>query len=293
MIFLLTAAVLMLTILLIYEHLGQRSIAKQLRDILGKDTNSTVHACCGASKKLINEINALLKELNAEKTAYLRKKHRLDRMMTNISHDLRTPLTSAMGYMELVRDPELSEDEKCRELNIISSRLETLEKLIDSFFEFSKIISRDEPPALNTLNLVGILEEAAAHAYDDFTAAGRRILLSCEGRIEIVSNEAMLLRIFDNLIANSLKHGTGDLFISADRHSVIFRNAVTGGLPDMERIFDEFYTYDISRTGGNTGLGLAIVRQFTEILGGHISAACSGGEFIIEISDIDRNSQTE
>ena len=97
----------------------------------------------------------------------------------------------------------------------------------------------------------------------------------------------MLLRIFDNLIGNALKHGEGDLTITvieSDELRITFENVPISQDIDTEHIFDEFYTTDISRTKGNTGLGLAIAKQFTEMLDGTISAALSNGKFILTVT---------
>ena len=91
----------------------------------------------------------------------------------------------------------------------------------------------------------------------------------------INSNTGMLMRIFDNLIGNSLKHGNGDLIVTVlgdNEIKIIFENEPEIRNVDYDHIFDEFYTTDISRTKGNTGLGLAIAKQFTEMLGGEINA---------------------
>ena len=100
------------------------------------------------------------------------------------------------------------------------------------------------------------------------------------------------MRIFDNLISNALKHGTGNLTISVDLVKDIqsnetvqirFANELHDPAMDINHIFDEFYTTDISRTKGNTGLGLAIVKQFTEILNGSISAQNADGLFTMTV----------
>ena len=91
----------------------------------------------------------------------------------------------------------------------------------------------------------------------------------------MISNETMLLRVFDNLIRNAYKHSRGDLEIkvkTGKEMTILFQNELLYPGLDVDKIFDEFYTIDISRTRGNTGLGLAIAKEFVEQLGGHISA---------------------
>lgn len=325
---------LLLFLLLLFRR-EIKSLTGQLRELKGKDTNMLLHTDSQAASptlELTREINGLLCDMRRSKIHYAKKHHSLEQMMTNISHDLRTPLTSAMGYLDMVLHDDLPAGEKDRELEIIAQRLHRLEELINSFFEFSRVIAGGQCPEKTELNLVGVLEESIAHYYDDYCARNRTIDLRCEkNRLPLHSNQNMLMRIFDNLIGNSLKHGTGELVISVEiydaknaavpthlrrdtgnaadtaaqgtapsyaktagayhtehteqKHfvSIRFENALLDTHLDLDRIFDEFYTTDISRTKGNTGLGLAIAKQFTEMLGGTISASYEGGRFAVMV----------
>ena len=270
------AAILLL--LLILQRREIKNISRQIREIKSKDTNELVHTS-GSDKnyaELINEINFLLREMREVKFDYQKKSHSLEQMLTNISHDLRTPLTSAMGYIGIIKKSDLPQEEKEREIEIIEKRLIRLEELINSFFEFTRIISNEKLPEKSELNLVSVLEGSVVHYYDDYCGQNREIILNCKDpRIIINSNQNMLMRIFDNLIGNALKHGIGNLSITVTRSDVIqirFENELADPDIDIDSVFDEFYTTDISRTKGNTGLGLAIAKQFTEMLGGKISA---------------------
>ena len=288
---LLSISVAVLLVLLIMSCSAQKSITKQIKSIMQTDTNTLVRSEINSkcANELINEINSLLRELRDNRQYYKRKNHDINQMITNISHDLRTPLTSALGYINLIKNSELSEEEKYREIEIISQRLLRLEQLINSFFEFSRIISNNEPPEKEELNLIAILEESAAHYFDDFDSKNRSIELSCNRtKIPVYSNKNMLMRIFDNLIGNAYKHGSGNLNISVkitddDKIIIVFSNNLVNADINIERIFDEFYTTDISRTSGNTGLGLAIAKQFTEIIGGKISADCKDENFSVAL----------
>lgn len=291
-IILLTAAVVLLFLLMLQRR-EIRDISSQLREVKGLDTNELIHTLSGDKSclELIEEINSLLRETRGNRIDYARKNHELEQMMTNISHDLRTPLTSAMGYIHMIRTLDLPQAEKEREIEIVEKRLLRLEELLNSFFEFSRIISGEEKPELEEMNLVAALEEAVAHYYDDYSERGREILLCCDvPKYKILSNRSMLMRIFDNLIGNALKHGEGNLTVtleSLDSARIRFENRVTDPDLDVDHVFDEFYTTDISRTKGNTGLGLAIAKQFTHMLGGEISAEHVGGLFSVMI-DLNR-----
>lgn len=281
-----TAILLSLVLLQRYEV---RGICRQLKEIKEQDTNMLVHSDGGGKTyaELINEINILLREMQRTRIYYHKKKHALEHMMTNISHDLRTPLTSAMGYIHIIQSSSLTEEEKSRELTIVEKRLVRLEELINSFFEFSQIISNGKAPEKSEVNIIAALEESIAHYYDDYCAGGREIIFKCSQHKQIIySNKNMLLRIFDNLISNALKHGVGSLTVSIETIEDVrirFVNQLCDSDIDIEQIFDEFYTTDISRTKGNTGLGLAIVKQFTEMLGGTVSAQNAHGLFSLTI----------
>lgn len=274
--------------LLFLQRCEIKSISEQIDRILSQDSNELIHSENGGIySNLINKINQLLKKLRQNQILYKKKNHELEQMITNISHDLRTPLTSAMGYINIILNSDLSDDEKEREIRIIEQRLSRLEELINSFFEFSKMVSNNFKPETERINLVEILQESIVHYYDDFCGQEREIILICDtSKIMIQSNKDMLMRIFDNLIGNAFKHGIGNLNVKILRTgniSVCFQNELNDSYLDISRIFDEFYTTDISRIKGNTGLGLAIAKQFSEILGGSISAEYNGNIFSITV----------
>lgn len=155
--------------------------------------------------------------------------------------------------------------------------MKRLSELIDSFFEFSKVLSHDQIIELDEINLVAVMEKAISNYYEDFSKEGRTINFYTDRRhIKLKSNEVMLVRVFDNLIFNAYKHSEGYLDIEIQQYDdkvvLKFQNDLQYNDLDVERIFDEFYTVDISRTKGNTGLGLAIVKEFVEELNGTIEA---------------------
>lgn len=278
---------MVLLFLFCLQRLEIRSIGKQLDIILSQDSSELVHAENGSLSKLIGKINELLKEMQRSRMYYRKKSHHLEQMMTNISHDLRTPMTSAMGYLNLVIHSDLPEAEKEKELRIVEQRLIRLEELIDSFFEFSKMISSDQKPQTEQVNLTEVLQESLANYFDDFCGQEREVIFRCDwSRLMIESNRNMLLRVFDNLVGNAYKHGTGNLVVTVTQTENIclcFENELHVQEIDTSAIFDEFYTTDISRTKGNTGLGLAIAKEFTRLLGGTISAEYDGNIFCVKL----------
>lgn len=268
--------VIIIFILIIYLFLLKKEIVKittELKEIKNEDTNLTIHSNISSNELayLINEINSLLVSIRDKEILLERKNSNIRKMMTNISHDLRTPLTSAIGYIDIVLNEDLSEEEKKKSLNIIKNRLKKLEELINSFFEFSKIMSKDKKPDLESVNIVSLLEECIANYYDDYSRENRKIIFENSIlKLNILSNNKMLTRVFDNLISNAYKHSSSDLIIKLTKKEILeisFENDLNYDELDVERIFEEFYTIDISRTKQNTGLGLAIAKEFCEMLG--------------------------
>lgn len=255
-----------------------KRITKQIKHIKNNNSNNLINSQISLKEvnQLINEINVLLKESKKEKSNYEDKTIQLKKMITNISHDLRTPLTSAIGYIEIILNSDLDEKEKQAELQIIEERLKRLEELINSFFEFSKIKSANKTIELEEVNLNSILEESIIHYYEDYKKSNREIILKNKlSNHKIMSNKEMLTRVFDNLIGNSYKHSKSNLTISVENKKdieITFSNKLDYQELDINHIFDEFYTVDISRTKNNTGLGLAIAKEFIENLGGKINA---------------------
>ena len=280
-------AVVILALLLIQIKIGSGNTVEQIQRIKDQDTNNLVNLEMGmGDPALINEINSLLKMIRQERIFYNRKSHDLEQMMTNISHDLRTPLTSALGYVRLAQYETTDEAERTRELEITERKLRRLQELIDQFFEFYKVISEGKQPEMTQINLIGVLEESISHYYDDYNDRGRRIEFESEkSNVPILSNKDMLMRVFDNLINNAMKHGRETLFITVDprEREIVFKNNTQDKNLDPDHVFDEIYTTDASRTAGSTGLGMAIAKQFIEILGGSINASVVGEDFIVTI----------
>lgn len=282
--------ILFLVCYLFFMKMELRRIKKELDLVLSKKTNGLVHTEFTSKEihDLVECINTHLTEIKSKESKLERKNANFVKMIRNISHDLRTPLTSSLGYVSLMLESDMTEQEKIKNLKIVEERLKRLSELIDSFFEFSKILSNDQIIELDEINLVAVIEKAISNHYEDFSKDNRMIDFKTNKRkIKIKSNEVMLVRVFDNLIRNAYKHSDGNLDIEInqnnDKVKINFINDLLYNDLDVDRIFDEFYTVDISRTKGNTGLGLAIAKEFVEQLKGKIKADKKNNKLIITI----------
>lgn len=283
--------ILFLVCYLFFMKMELRRIKKELDLVLSRKTNGLIHTEFTSKEihDLVECINTHLTEIKSKESKLERKNANFVKMIRNISHDLRTPLTSSLGYVSLMLESDITEQEKIKNLKIVEERLKRLSELIDSFFEFSKILSNDQIIELDEINLVAVVEKAISNHYEDFSKDNRMIDFKTNKRkIKIKSNEVMLVRVFDNLIRNAYKHSNGNLDIeinqTPDKVKIKFINDLLYNDLDVDRIFDEFYTVDISRTKGNTGLGLAIAKEFVEQLNGRIIALKKNNKLIIEIT---------
>lgn len=282
--------ILFLVCYLFFMKMELRRIKKELDLVLLRKTNGLVHTEFTSKEihDLVECINTHLTEIKSKESKLERKNANFVKMIRNISHDLRTPLTSSLGYVSLMLESDVTEQEKIKNLKIVEERLKRLSELIDSFFEFSKILSNNQIIELDEINLVAVVEKAISNHYEDFSKDNRMIDFKTNKRkIKIKSNEVMLIRVFDNLIRNAYKHSNENLDIEInqnnDKVKIKFINDLLYNDLDVDRIFDEFYTVDISRTKGNTGLGLAIAKEFVEQLKGKIKADKKNNKLIITI----------
>ena len=282
--------ILFLVCYLFFMKMELRRIKKELDLVLSRKTNGLVHTEFTSKEihDLVECINTHLTEIKSKESKLERKNANFVKMIRNISHDLRTPLTSSLGYVSLMLESDVTEQEKIKNLKIVEERLKRLSELIDSFFEFSKILSNNQIIELDEINLVAVVEKAISNHYEDFSKDNRMIDFKTNKRkIKIKSNEVMLVRVFDNLIRNAYKHSNENLDIEInqnnDKVKIKFINDLLYNDLDVDRIFDEFYTVDISRTKGNTGLGLAIAKEFVEQLKGKIKADKKNNKLIITI----------
>ena len=273
---------LLIKIALMRKSMGE--IASSLDNILDGDTNAviTVSSVDGSVRKLAARLNKQLRGLRARRIRYENGDRELKEAVTNISHDLRTPLTSISGYLELLSQEEKSETVE-KYLDIIDNMTQTLKELTEELFRYAVILAQDEI-TLEMLDIKAVLEESILSFYGAMNEAGIVPELSITKNSVIrQSNRAALSRIFGNIIGNALKYSDGDLSVElSDDGQVTFKNhAHNLDKLRVEKLFDRFYT--VQEAHGSTGLGLSIARSLVEQLGGSIGAEYEDGVLRIEV----------
>lgn len=212
------------------------------------------------------------------------KNDEISTAITNVSHDLRTPLTAICGYLELLKVEEKSEEvNRC--LGIIENRTDALKKLTEELFQYSLVTCGEDAFTLKEMSVNGVLEESIAAYYAAFKEKGIEPSITVTDRKIIRRlDKSALLRIFANILSNALKYSDGDLEITlTDDGKIIFANRASN-LDEIQvgKIFDRFYTVENART--STGLGLSIARGLAERMGGRITASYTCGRLVITVS---------
>lgn len=240
-------------------------------------------------ENLVVEINTLIDDKRKMENIYKEKDMELREAIANMSHDLRTPLTSIMGYVYLLNDDKLDKEERKEYLKIIEKRSLVLNDLITNFYGLSRIQADQYEIKFEPVNLELVLGEIIAAFYEtlDYKFGEPEINIE-EGLGPVLGDKQALNRIFTNLIENIIKHGEGEVKISLKKKNKYIVMEFSNKAEDLEskdvnRIFEKFFTKDRMRTGQNTGLGLAIVKLLVEKQGKKIKAKKVGNRLVINI----------
>ncbi|SFF17961.1 His Kinase A (phospho-acceptor) domain-containing protein [Paenibacillus catalpae] len=248
-----------------------------------------LHTNHKALSELGAELNRLVDYFQKafERTRFLEEERK--RMIANMSHDLRTPLTSLLGYMEaLQQDTSLSAEEKEAFLRVAVNKGDDLLALLQDFFELARLETDDSTPDLERINLTELVHEVLIDFYPELTKAGLTPVIEMpDSPLYVRGNKAFLRRIMNNLLSNSLRYGTdgGEIGIRIREQSGsvlvdVWDKGQGIAAHDLPYIFERLYTGEASRNASlrGTGLGLTIVKNLVEKQGGQITAHSAPNE---------------
>lgn len=259
--------------------------------LTGEETNRQLTSYCsiGETEDVIRIVNKLIAQ-HKEEAIQLKNENRIYReSITSISHDIRTPLTSGKGYLQMLQRDEMPQEKRNEYLRIVEQRLDNLTDMLNQLFEYARIEAGElqfEPELINAGNLFA---ETISMFYEDFVSRNCEPEVSITDKpCKIMADKQAYVRIIENLMKNALVHGKGGyrfVFAEEKRQCVIRISNLTDTVEvqDIDRIFDRFYTTDQSRTKKTTGLGLAIVKRFAMQMGGDARAYLEGERFTIEV----------
>lgn len=262
-----------------------KEIADAFADRLQTDTNTLINISSHDKDMLhlADDINKQLRILRKGHHRYTQGDRELKTAITNISHDLRTPLTTICGYLDVMKHME--KPEKIGEyLDIIDERAELMEQLTEELFRYSVILSEDNIGEIEEVFVNQVLAESISGYYAVLTKQGITPQIHItEHKVIRKLNKTSISRVFANLLNNAVKYSDGDLEITlSDTGEIIFANTAKNlSHVQVERLFDRFYTVETARN--STGLGLSIARTLVEQMGGNISAEYQGNTLYIKL----------
>ena len=286
------AGIIILQSIIMWKYQRQvKDICRQLAFLMKHDSNMLIHRefGLGGIGMLSDRLNDLLELRKKEKQYYQEKETLIADTYTNLSHDIRTPLTSLDGYFQLMEACENVEEQR-RYLNIIHERIHSLNEMLEELFMFTKLKNESYRLELTSCCINRILKETVFSYYDDWVR--REIqpdIQITEEQLYIDGNKQGLSRIIQNVIKNGLDHGEKKIRIvlKREQNQAVLRisNQVTASEQiDIEHVFDRFYKADAARSKTSTGLGLSIAREFVRRMNGEIGAKIEENEFIVEMS---------
>lgn len=286
------AGIIILQSIIMWKYQRQvKDICRQLAFLMKHDSNMLIHRefGLGGIGMLSDRLNDLLELRRKEKQYYQEKETLIADTYTNLSHDIRTPLTSLDGYFQLMEACENVEEQR-RYLNIIHERIHSLNEMLEELFMFTKLKNESYRLELTSCCINRILKETVFSYYDDWVR--REIqpdIQITEEQLYIDGNKQGLSRIIQNVIKNGLDHGEKKIRIVLKREQNravlrISNQVIASEQIDIEHVFDRFYKADAARSKTSTGLGLSIAREFVRRMNGEIGAKIEKNEFIVEMS---------
>jgi len=261
------------------------NIGTSLSNILKLDTNNLITVSTNDKdlKKLTNILNKSLKDLRNLELEYKNGNSELKSSITNISHDLRTPLTAIRGYLDLMDNNNLTE-KQIKYLKVIDSKVNDLTELTEQLFDFSKSIDIQNEIKRDNICINDVLEDSIASFYSLFKEHNITPNIEiCKDKVIRLLNKNMLKRIFENIMSNAIKYGEKNFNVKMYSNGIIEFSNKTDKLDkvSLEKIFDRYYT--VRNAKKSNGIGLSIAKQLVELNNGDIKAKYENSYLIIEV----------
>ena len=287
----LIVVVLLLSYIIYIQRRQIKLICRQMAFINNNNTNKIITQEINSKyiSELVDSINGMITNQKTHDLNIMRNSNNLKETITNLSHDIRTPLTSLDGYFQLLKESD-SDKEKDKYSQIIQNRIDSLKLMLDELFTYTKLQDDNYTLELEKRSINNLLTTTLFSFYDEFNSKGIEPQINiCDEQLFIFCNQAAVIRIIQNIIKNCFEHSNSVIRITLehqdDRAVLICSNNVNNedGI-DVNQVFDRFYKSDVSRSQSSTGLGLSIAKGLTEKMGGTISASLKDEVFSITVS---------
>lgn len=239
-----------------------------------------------AARALAQEANGLIDEADAARLEAAEERRELQRNLATFSHDVRTPLAGAQGYLQLYAVAE-SDEERSECVAAAIERLGVMRVLVDQLFEYAKAVSDDRELAREPVDVADVLGECLAELYPSFVERGWAPEVAADEAVEVLADREALTRIVENVLGNCLRHGSGAprIELRGENGFALSISKEAEGLEtlDASRLFERFYRGDAARSTGGSGLGLSIAADLARAMGMSLEATVADGRFTVTL----------
>lgn len=270
----------------------EREISRIARELFNHDIASNarilLHVHTPALEALAQAINALLEAEQERAIAHRRSREAFQEDLAALSHDIRTPLAGAQGYLQLARMTDNAQEHN-NDIVRAEERLSSMRTLVDGLFEYAQATDPSFSPECVPVALMPVLSEVLAGMYPRFVAREWEPHISIDDEtVSVLADERALTRVLENLMTNALRYGISAPRIVSQTKEDRVALCVSNDVPDANaldtnKLFDRFYRAETARSGEGSGLGLAIVAHFVDAMGGEVQAWLDQSTLTIEI----------
>ena len=270
---------IILAISLIRYHIAIRDLSRQIEEKIrsGSMKRIGVNFFSKTILRLHNQIENLFQEVEQNQLIMKREKRTLDMAISNIAHDIRTPLTIASGYtQQLIKHPDNSSET----LNKIAHHLDLVSKRLEALLEYRHLMEGAVKPKLEELDLSTFITKKTLAYYDVFQSSHIVLDFNVEPGLKTTTDEDLLDRILQNLLGNVLKHGKEQARLSLkkveNRLVLEIDNLVKKPIKNIDNLSNRFYSENMSDTEESSGLGLYITEELVHLLGADMKLSTDG-----------------
>lgn len=288
---LLSVLLIIQTVYLLYYKNQIKDIGNQLSFISKNNSFKFIHTQLKPQEihRLTTLCNTLLSNQRDLNQKFIKKNNEVNATIVNLSHDIRTPLTSLDGYLQLAKLSQLNE-EKTKYIAKAQDRIKQITTLVDELFLYTKLQNQVYVLELHSIDMINVLQKHLFSFIDEFSKIGHEPILNLpESPIYALSNEGALERVWENIIRNYFLHGEGTLAIDCEENQeeIVFQfsNRLKANQSlNPDKVFSRFYKEDPSRTKHSSGLGLSIVKSLVEMMHGTVHAKLDSNEFCLSVT---------
>ena len=273
---------IILAISLIRYHIAIKDLSRQIEEKIrsGSMKRIGVNFFSKTILRLHNQIENLFQEVEQNQLIMKREKHTLDMAISNIAHDIRTPLTIASGYtQQLIKHPDNSSET----LNKIAHHQDLVSKRLEALLEYRHLMEGAVKPKLEELDLSTFITKKTLAYYDVFQSSHIVLDFNVEPGLKTMTDEDLLDRIIQNLLGNVLKHGKekARLSLKKEENRLVLEidNLVKKPIKNIDNLSNRFYSENLSDTEESSGLGLYITEELCHLLGADMKLSTDGEWF--------------